>query len=145
MASKAQDSAPEGTQQNDRREVIEYEAHPAMFRNNPLGFILAVVLIAALGLGLIILLLWWIKCLGITLTVTNQRTTLRTGILSKYTNEVYHTDVRNVQIGQRFFQRIFGVGTIGISSSGESGIEITVKGIPDPDKIKDIIDRYRRG
>lgn len=121
-----------------------YKAHPAMFRSNPIGFILCIVLIAALGLGLLILLIWWVKILGKTLTVTDERTTLRKGILSKHINEVYHTDVRNVQIGQSFFQRIFDVATIGISSAGQSGLEIEINGIRQPQKIKGIIDQYRR-
>ena len=122
-----------------------YENHPSMFRNNPIGFILSIVLIAAFGLGLIILLIWWLRCLGITLTVMNERTILRKGIFSKFTNEVYHSDIRNVQIKQSLFQRIFRVGTIGISSAGQSVIEIEVAGLPNPTEVKEIIDTYRRG
>ena len=121
-----------------------YETHPAMFRNNPIGFIISVILILAYGLGLIILLVWWLRVLGTTLTVTNERITLRKGILSKHTSEVYHTDVRNVQVSQGIFQRIFNVGLIGISSAGQSGVEIGVAGIPDPQKVKTLIDQYRR-
>jgi uncharacterized membrane protein YdbT with pleckstrin-like domain len=56
---------------------------------------------------------------------------------------VYLTDVRNVQIYQSFGQRIFGVGSVAISSAGNEGIEIQVSGLPDPDKIKSIIDTHR--
>ena len=125
-------------------ESILYQSHPSMFRNNPIGFILSILLIAAFGLGLLILLVWWLKVLGITLIVTDERVTLRKGILSKHTNEVYHTDIRNVQISQGLFQRMLGVGTIGISSAGHAGIEIQVAGLPKPQKIKDIIDQHRR-
>ncbi len=116
-----------------------------MFRNHPIEFILCILLIAAFGLGLLILLIWWLNCLGTTLTVTDQRTTLRRGILSKNVNEVYHSDVCNIQISQSFLQRIFHVGSIGISSAGQSGIEIVADGIPDPDKVKEIIDTYHGG
>ena len=121
-----------------------YETHPAMFRNNPIGFILCIILIAAFGLGLLILLVWWLKVLGTTLSVTNERITLRKGILAKHTSEVYHTDVRNVQVSQGIVQRIFSVGYIGISSAGQSGVEIGVNGIPNPQKVKTLIDQYRR-
>lgn len=121
-----------------------YESHPSMFRNNPIGFILCIILIAAFGLGLLILLIWWLKVLATTLTITSERATLRKGILSKHTNDVYHTDVRNVQISQSLFQRMFGVGTIGISSAGQAGVEIAVQGIPEPQKVKEIIDQHRR-
>ena len=121
-----------------------YEAHPAMFRNHPFGFILCLLLVAAFGLGLFIFLYWRIKCLGTTLSVTDKRTTLRTGILSKNINEVYHSDVRSIQVSQSFFQRIFGVGSIGISSAGQAGVEIAAAGIPDPNAVREIIDAHRK-
>ena len=120
-----------------------YKASPAMFRNNPIGFILACILcLVVVGLG--ILLIWWLRCKGTVLTVTGERTTLREGILSKSINEVYHSDVRNVKIQQSFFQRLLGVGSIGISSAGQSGMEIQIQGIENPDKVKQIIDECRR-
>jgi len=121
-----------------------YQNHPAMFRNNPVSFILSIALIAAFGVGLLILLVWWLRCIGTTLTVTDERTILRKGILSKHTNEVYHSDVRNVQLKQSLFQRLFRVGYVGIASAGHSGMEIEVAGIPYPEAVKEIIDLRRR-
>ncbi len=119
------------------------EINPAMFRNNPVGFILSVILIAAAGAGLVILAIWWLNTKAATLTVTNKRTIQRTGLISKQTTEVLHRDVRNIEITQSVFQRIFGVGSIGIASAGQSGIEIQFAGVRDPDGIKALIDRYR--
>lgn len=124
-------------------ETILYHSHPAMFKNRPFSFILCLIL-SLVGVGLIIFLIWWIKTKGTELTVTNERVSLRKGILSKFTNDVYLTDIRNVQIYQSFGQRIFGVGSVAISSAGNEGIEIEVMGIPDPEKIKSIIDTHRR-
>ncbi len=121
-----------------------YEAHPSMFRNHPFWFVASIVLIAAFGLGLLILLSWWLQTRGTKLTVTNERITLRRGILSKHTNDVYHANIRNVQISQGLIQRIFDVGTIGIATAGLGGVEIAVQGIPSPHRVKDIIDQYRR-
>ncbi len=123
-------------------EEILYEAHPSMFRNHPIGFILCLIL-SLVGIGLIIFLFWWLDSKGTKLTVTSQRTTLRRGILAKNTNDVYHTDVRNVQVSQSMMQRVFGVATIGISSAGQSGLEIEVAGMRDPEQIKDIIAQHR--
>ena len=124
-------------------EVTYYEDHPSMFRNRPVEFVLT-GLLCLIGVGLIMYLFWWLQCKGTTLTVTSDRTRLRKGILSKSVTEVWHRDVRNVQLDQTFFQRLFGVGRVGISSSGQSGLEIAVNGIPDPDKVKELIDRHRR-
>lgn len=125
------------------KEETLYESHPSMFRNNPVGFALAVVMIP-LGIGLIVLLIWWLRVVGTTLIVTGERSTLREGILSKRTNEVYHEDVRNLRISQGVFGRMFGVGTLSISSAGQAGIELTAPGMPNPHRVKEIIDRQRR-
>ncbi len=125
-------------------EVVLYDSRPLMFRNRPLYFVLCLIL-CPLIIGLILLLVWWIQVLGTRLTVTNEQTTLRKGILSKSTNDVFHSNVRNIQVRQTFLQRLMNVGWIGISSSGQSGLEIEVNGIPDPDKVKQIIDDHRNG
>ena len=119
------------------------QINPVMFRSNPVGFILSVILIAAAGAGLVILAIWWLKTKAAMLTVTNKRTIQRTGLISKKTTEVLHRDVRNIQIDQSVFQRLFGVGSIGISSAGQSGIEILFTGVRDPDGVKTLIDRNR--
>jgi uncharacterized membrane protein YdbT with pleckstrin-like domain len=106
------------------------------------GFILAILLVPVV-VGIMILFVWWLKCKAMELTVTNRRTELRKGILSKSTSEVWHSNVRNIQIDQSFFQRVFGVGTIGISSAGQSGIEIQVAGLRDPEQVRSLIDQHR--
>ena len=112
-----------------------YQENPSMFRNRPVEFVVN-VLLCLIVVGFILFFVWWLRCKGTTLTVTNKRTILRRGILSKSITEVWHRDVRNVQLDQTFFQRILGVGQVGISSSGQSGLEISVTGIPDPDLVK---------
>lgn len=124
-------------------EKVLYHRHPSMFRNRPVLFIVFLLLIAVYGLGLVLLIIWWIRDLGVTLTVTDKRTTLRHGILSKSITEIWHRDVRNVLVSQSFFQRIFGVGAIGISSAGGPGLEIQVRGMKTPYAVKKIVDAGR--
>jgi uncharacterized membrane protein YdbT with pleckstrin-like domain len=124
-------------------EETYYEEHPSMFRNRPVEFVLTCLLCLIL-VGFVMFFVWWLRCKGTTLTVTSDRTRLRKGILSKSVTEVWHQDVRNVQLNQTFFQRIFSVGTLGISSAGQSGLEISVSGIPEPDRVKALIDQHRR-
>lgn len=132
-------------QQNEvqKTERDLYRAHPSMFRNRPVAFIVSVLLIPAAGLGLLILLIWWLRVLGTTITITNKRIVFRKGILSKYTNEIYLTDVRNVQVSQGVFQRMLGVGNVGVSTAAQADMEIYVAGIPDPEKAKTIINDHR--
>lgn len=121
-----------------------YTQSPSMFRNSPVGFILLLILSIPFVVGIPFMLAWWLKCKGTVLTVTDEKTILRTGILSKHENEVYHSDVRNVQVKQNLFQRLFGVGSLGIASAGHGGMEIEASGIPAPGKVKDLINTHRK-
>lgn len=124
-------------------ETVLYKACPAMFRNSPVLFLICCALIPLFGIGLLILLVWWIQCLGTSLVITDRRVTLRKGILGKYTNDILISDIRNVRIGQNLFQRIFGVGSVAVSTSGQADMEIEVQGLPHPEYIKAIIDDRR--
>ena len=63
----------------------------------------------------------------------------REGLFSKHTNEIYHEDVENIWIDQSFFQRIFDVGKVSIASGGTGGVEITIEGIPNPSRVRNIL------
>ena len=91
----------------------------------------------------ITLIIWKIRTLGVGLEITNKRTIERRGILSRKTNEVVHDNIRNLQITQTFWNRVWKVGQIGISSSGQDGIEILVKNLPRPHELRKTIDSYR--
>lgn len=99
----------------------------------------AVVLVGAGGA----FVWWWVESLTSRLEVTNKRTVVRRGILSRSTSEVLHDNIRNVQIEQTFWQRLWKIGSIGISSSGQDGIEIHMDRVPHPDRLREIIDLYR--
>lgn len=127
---------------SEANEQVLYEAHPAMFKNHPFLFVLNCILCVVV-VGIIIFVIWYLRSRATTLTITNEQTTLRKGLLSKFTNDVFHENVRNIIVRQTFFQRIMGVGYVGISSAGQGGIEIEVNGIPEPERVKQIIDDCR--
>ncbi len=142
---------------------------PALFRANPFTaaplllapIALPIVLFFAtnldltsrgwlIGLGVFALALWgwlgvwWVRStMSSSLYITNKRTVERRGLLSRSSDEVLHDHVRNINVRQTFLERIFNVGSIGISSAGQSDTEIQISKLPDPDRIKEVIDAYR--
>jgi uncharacterized membrane protein YdbT with pleckstrin-like domain len=118
--------------------TVIYEAHPAMFRAHPFWFILAVLLILAFGIGIIILLYWYIKTRATALTVTDQELMYERGILSKDRTSVSLKHIRSVNIAQGFINRILGVGTVQISTAGDEP-EFTIADMPDPYVIQEAI------
>lgn len=147
-------------------ETLLKEIHPAMLRRHPIQFVVLVVVgLVAIGFGVsaitrqdwtialtclcaIIAIAgywgyWWLEVVATTLRITNKRTTLRHGIISKQTSEVQHDDVRNLQVNQNAFERILGIGDLAISSSGQDDLEVYVKGIPDPKDAADLVRRMQ--
>ena len=115
-----------------------YEANPVMFRNNPVGFLFAIILIAAFGLGILILLWWFLQCKSTKLSVYDNEILFEKGLLSKERSEVNISSIRSIKVKQSFFNRIFGVGTIEIYTAGDSP-EFIASGLPDPNKVRELI------
>jgi uncharacterized membrane protein YdbT with pleckstrin-like domain len=114
-----------------------YSHHPAMFRNNPLGFILAVLLVP-LAIGVLILLYWYVKCKGTRLDVDGGSVALERGLLSKEKIELDIDSIRSVRVYQSFFNRMFGVGSIAVYTSGDLP-EFEVTGMPEPQRFRELV------
>ena len=52
-------------------------------------------------------------------------------------------DIRNITLEQSFFQRMLGVGDIGISSAGSDGIEVRFGGVGKAPAVKERVRRVR--
>jgi len=115
-----------------------YSAHPAMFKANPIGFIVAILLIAVFGIGLLILLFWYLQTKATKLTITENEILYENGLLSKERVDVNISMIKTVKVKQTFFDRIFGIGSIDIYTTGDSP-EFVVTAMPEPDIIRDLI------
>lgn len=94
--------------------------------------------LAALPLALITAI--WVTRLAIKIysmeyVLTTERTTVRTGILTRRVVEVRHKDVRQIEVDQTIIQRLLGTGQLRVSSAASSGFEIDIDGIAHPDSL----------
>lgn len=97
-----------------------------------------------LAAGAAAMFVWyWIQTRTRRLTITNERTLLEVGLVSRETSEVRHEDVRNIQVDQTAFERILSFGDLAISSSGQDTFEISIPKIPRPNDVAAIIRRYQ--
>ncbi len=90
---------------------------------------------------------WWgwqaLAARSVALIITNKRSTERRGWMRRSSKEILHDKVQDIQVTQSFPQRMLGIGTIGISNAGESGVEIELQNIPNPARVRNVIDAYR--
>lgn len=155
---------------DDETELVV--VRPAIFRSHLFGVILCALLLLG-GIGLIIfgamtaallvvpglyflvggalgallggffLLKWWIIGKTHKLTITTERSIYRSGIIHRFTSEVRHEDVRNIELDQKLKERLLKFGDIAISSSGQDDMEIVIRDIPHPQDVADLIRRQQ--
>ncbi len=114
-----------------------YAEHPSMFRNKPFGFILSLLLIPVV-IGVIILVVWYLKCRSTKLEINGDEIILEQGLHSKDRTELNTSSIRTVKISQSLMNRLFGVGTLSIFTAGDTP-EIQVDGMPRPEVFRELV------
>ena len=117
---------------------IIYSQNPPMFRNKPISFIITIFLVLFFGLGVLIFLIWYLKCKSTRIIVSDEDLEFEKGLFSKERVELKLNMIRSVKVNQSFIQRILGVGDLEIYSSGDEP-EIVVQGMPNPLYLKELL------
>lgn len=76
-------------------------------------------------------------------TITSQRVTSTEGIFSRNVHEVVIKDIRNINFKQNIIERLVGLGSIEVGTAGTAGIEVRFAGIPESQKVKDMISKLK--
>ncbi len=87
-----------------------------------------------LGLTWLIAIYQFLRIKFLEQGVTNKRVIVKSGIISRKTEEMKLQSVETVEIDQGIFGRIFGFGTVKITGRGISNV--LLKGIDDPMSVK---------
>ena len=115
-----------------------YSENPAMFRNHPFWFIFCVLLVFALGLGLLVLLGWYIQTRASKLSLDGKTLLHEQGLFSKVHSEIQLDSIRAITVRQSFLNRILGVGSVEVYAAGDQP-EIVATGLPDPNKLRELV------
>lgn len=121
-----------------------YRERRAMFKAAPVRFLLMLALVPVFGLGLVLLLFWYLECRFQTVELSNGLIVYRRGVLRKEHIELQAAMVRSTRVEQGLLQRIFDIGDIYITSSGSSP-EIVARGMPGPKRLRDLISASNSG
>lgn len=76
---------------------------------------------------------------GTRYTVTEDRVYRRFGLVSRAENTIAVDDVRDVQLRQSITGRLFGYGTVVVSTAGTGRTEIDFKGVGSPISVRDTL------
>jgi uncharacterized membrane protein YdbT with pleckstrin-like domain len=148
-------------------EHVIFDGHPSW--RGTLGFYLKGILLAALGgaiaaaataigsgfstgwtvaafvvlVALVIVagLLWRMTT---TYTITNQRLTIRRGLLSRHVQQTRVERVQNVNVDQRLIDRLLRIGKVDFDTAGTDDSDFTFRGVASPDRVVRAVDEAHR-
>lgn len=90
--------------------------------------------LVTLGLTWLIALYEYFRLRSIEQGVTNKRVILKTGIISRHTEEMKLSSIETVEIEQGVWGRMFGYGTVKLTGRGISDVKF--RNIDDPMYVK---------
>ncbi len=136
-AKKISDAQAAGNRPNSD---VLYDYSPSMGRQRPFLFMALLLAVPVFGIGLVALGYWYIKNRSQRLTIYPNRVVKRLGIFSKNICDVRSKDIAEFNIKQTLFQRIMEIADIEIGTAATAEIEISIEGMPFPQKIQEFIE-----
>ncbi|HCP80464.1 MAG TPA: hypothetical protein DIT67_02325 [Octadecabacter sp.] len=139
--------------------TIRYDATPPIFRNNPMVFtacVAAFVVAGALSMQMPELLLLvaalcipvWLYLYAASkvhrLMITDDEVVYERGLLAKSRTEIGLNSVRAMRMNQSFSDRILGIASVQFYSAGDVA-EIDVWGMPNPHRIRELVEHHTKG
>jgi len=89
-----------------------------------------VLLLPAFGLGLVFLVIAYVRYKSVELAVTTRRVIVKHGFIRRQTVEINLNKVESIQVEQGLLGRLFNFGTLIVSGTGTSHAPLT--GIAEP-------------
>lgn len=115
---------------NIEDEAIVWEENPSHW-NQAGNYFLGGLLIAAFGLGLILILITYLKIRYTRYRLSNQRLIISRGIFSRSMETIELYRIKDLQYHASFWQRMVGIGNIILISSDKSNPQIGLIGFVD--------------
>jgi uncharacterized membrane protein YdbT with pleckstrin-like domain len=100
------------------------------------GWVSAAVVVVFLGL----LIIGQIRRIATTYSITDQRLTIQTGILSRDVHQTRLERIQNVNSRQSLFERVLRIGTVQFDTAGETQFDFAFRGVGDPHGIVRTVD-----
>jgi membrane protein YdbS with pleckstrin-like domain len=124
----------------DDDETVVWSGRPAL-ASIASELAVGLLLLPFLGLGLLVAVPAYLRVQHTEYVVTTKALYARAGVLSESIESVGLDKIQNTEYGQGFWERQFGYGTVGVSTAGSSGIEISFDAIEDARDVQSRINR----
>ncbi len=108
------------------------------------GFSWATTILVFAILVALVILAGFLWRLTTTYTITNQRLTIRRGLLSRHLQQTRVERVQNVNVDQSIVDRVVRVGQVDFDTAGTDDSDFTFRGVADPESVVRAVDRAHR-
>jgi uncharacterized membrane protein YdbT with pleckstrin-like domain len=105
----------------------------------PYGMYVWLVVVAIVVWQLVVIVLAFARIKTTIYTVTSQRVMIETGLTTKKVEDIDLRYIDDTQFDQSFINRILGIGNVTIVSSDRTSPTYTLRGIPDPRGVRELI------
>lgn len=108
------------------------------------GFSAAATIAVFAVLAALVVLLGFLWRMTTTYTITNQRLTIRRGLLSRHLQQTRVERVQNVNVDQSLVDRLVRVGQVDFDTAGSDDADFAFRGVANPDAVVRAVDEAHR-
>jgi len=108
------------------------------------SFSLTTTILVFVVLAALVILTGFLWRLTTTYTITNQRLTIRRGVLSRHVQQTRVERVQNVNVNQSVVDRVMRVGQVDFDTAGSDDSDFTFRGVANPDRVVRAVDEAHR-
>jgi uncharacterized membrane protein YdbT with pleckstrin-like domain len=99
------------------------------------------VVVAVVVVFVVVLAAGQLRRLQTTYSITNQRLTIETGLLSRDLHQTRLARIQNVNCSQSMIERMLRIGTVDFDTAAEAEFDFSFRGVGDPREIVHTVDR----
>lgn len=108
------------------------------------GFSAATTIVVFVGLAALVIVAGFLYRMTTTYTITNERLTIRRGLLSRHVQQTRVERVQNVNTDQSLLDRLLRVGKVDFDTAGTDDADFTFRGVASPDRVVRAVDEAHR-
>jgi len=105
------------------------------------AYLTGIPLIPLLGLGLLVIVGAYLNRENTDYVITDKSVYKKKGVLSRSVSEVEYEKVQNTSFSAGVVGRSLGYGNVEISTAGGAGVEMTLRGVNDPQEVQKQLSR----
>lgn len=128
-------TADAGPSSGEERVLLEFD--PSL--KGYVGSLIIGTLLLPVAIGLLVFAWIFISWKSTHYKLTSERFFVRRGFISRQQEEIQLYRVQDVTFSQGALERIFGIGSVTLLSADPSAPHVVVRGIDDPEQVKETI------